>query len=54
MTVTEQNGKLEFVFDNGAGGTRRESITGIKPAATDQDVYECGTALTGLVADARS
>jgi hypothetical protein len=52
MTVTEQNGTLSFTFDNGAGGTRRESVRGIKPGATDQDVYDCGTALTGLVADA--
>lgn len=52
MTVIEQNGMLSFTFDNGSGGTRRESIRGIKPSAIDQDVYDCGTALTGLVADA--
>jgi hypothetical protein len=52
MTVIEQNGTLSFTFDNGSGGTRRESIRGIKPSATDQDVYDCGTALTGLVSDA--
>ncbi len=52
MTVVEQNGTLQFYFDNGSGGTRRESVRGIKPSAVDQDVYDCGTALAGLVADA--
>ena len=52
MTVTEQDGTLAFSFDNGSGGTRRESVRGIKPSATDQDVYDCGVSLTGLVADA--
>ena len=35
MTVIEKNGSLSFTFDNGAGGTRRESVRGIIPAAVD-------------------
>ena len=52
MTVVEQPGSLQFTFDNGTGGTRRESIRGIKPAAIDQDVYDCAVAITGLISDA--
>ena len=51
MTVVEKLGRLEFTFQDGNGNTRRESITGIVPGAADQDVYDCGTALAGLVAD---
>ena len=52
MTVVEQEGSLQFTFDDGTGETRRESIRGIKPAAADQDVYDCGVAISGLIADA--
>ena len=52
MTVVQKFGRLEFTFDNGAGGTRRESVTGIVPGAADQDVYDCATAIAGLINDA--
>jgi len=51
MTVVEKLGRLQFTFDNGSGGTRRESITGIVPGAADQDIYDVGTAIAGLIAD---
>jgi len=51
MTVVSKLGRLEFTFDDGNGGTRRESITGIVPGAADQDVYDVGTAIAGLIQD---
>jgi len=51
MTVVEKLGRLEFTFKDANGKTRRESITGIVPGSADQDVYDCGTAIAGLIAD---
>lgn len=53
MTVIEKNGVLEIVFDVN-GKTRRESITGIKPTATDSDLFEIAQAISNLLADAVS
>jgi len=33
------------------GKTRRESITGIKPAATDADLFEIAQGIANLLAD---
>ncbi|MFU2158441.1 DUF1659 domain-containing protein [Caldisericum sp. AR60] len=56
MTVVEKNGVLEIVFDVN-GKTRRESITGIKPTATDTDLFEVAQGiinlLSGTVSDVR-
>ena len=51
MTVVERLGRLEFTFQDANGNTRRESITGIVPGAADQDVYDVGTAIAGLIND---
>ena len=52
MTVTEENGRLELRFDAGNGKVRRESVTGVKPSATDQDVYDVATGIANLISDA--
>ena len=52
MTVVEQEGSLQFTFDDGLGETRRESVRGIRASALDQDVYDCAVAVSGLVIDA--
>ena len=52
MTVTEENGRLELRFDVGNGKVRRESLTGVKPSATDQDVYDVATGIANLISDA--
>ena len=54
MTVTQQNGRLELQFDAGNGHVRRESITGVKPSATDQDIYDIATGIANLITDALS
>ncbi len=51
MTVIEKLGRLYFTFQDANGNTRRESITGIVPNASDQDVYDVGTAIAGLISD---
>jgi hypothetical protein len=50
MTVVEKNGVLEIVL-SANGKTRRESITGVKPTATDADLYEIATSIANLLAD---
>ncbi|MGB9695270.1 MAG: DUF1659 domain-containing protein, partial [Caldisericaceae bacterium] len=40
MTVTENPGRLEVIFSVSATKTRRESITNVKPTASDQDLYD--------------
>lgn len=50
MTVIESNGVLEIVLDAN-GKTRRESITGIKPAATDADLFEIAQGIANLLAE---
>ncbi|MGB9855734.1 MULTISPECIES: DUF1659 domain-containing protein [Caldisericum] len=50
MTVVEKNGVLEIVFDVN-GKTRRESITGIKPTATDADLFEVAQGIINLLSD---
>ena len=52
MTVVEQEGSLQFTFDDGVGGTRKESIRGIRSNAVDQDVYDCAVGISGLIVDA--
>ncbi len=52
MIAVEQPGSLQFTFDDGLGETRLESIRGIKPDALDQDVYDCGVGISGLIVDA--
>ncbi len=54
MTVTEGNGRLELQFDAGNGKIRRESVTGVKPASVDQDVYDVATGITALISDTLS
>ncbi len=51
MNVTEENGRLELQFDAGNGKVRRESVTGVKPASADQDVYDVATGITNLISD---
>ena len=51
MIVVEQEGSLQFTFDDGTGETRKESIRGIKPAALDQDIYDCASAISSLIVD---
>ncbi|BAL81536.1 DUF1659 domain-containing protein [Caldisericum exile] len=50
MTVLEKNGVLEIVFDVN-GKARRESITGIKPSATDADLFEVAQSIINLLSD---
>jgi len=50
MTVVEQNGVLEIVVESN-GRSRRESITGIKPTATDTDIYEIATNIANLLSE---
>ncbi len=50
MTVTEKNGRLELLFDAGNGKTRREGLTGVKPAA-DQDIYDIASGIANLISD---
>jgi len=50
MTVVEKNGVLEIVL-SANGKTRRESITGVKPTATDAELYEIATSIANLLAD---
>jgi hypothetical protein len=50
MTVTERNGTLVLVINDGTK-LRRESVTGIKPTATDQDLYDIATAIANLLND---
>ena len=52
MTVTEENGRLELQFDAGSGKVRRESVTGVKPASADQDVYDIASGIANLISDA--
>ena len=52
MTVVEQEGSLQFTFDDGLGETRVESVRGIRANAVDQDVYDCAVGVSGLIADA--
>ncbi len=52
MTVTQKNGRLELLFDAGNGKTRRESITGVKPSASDQDIYDIASGIANLISDA--
>ena len=52
MTVTEENGRLELQFDAGSGKARRENVTGVKPAAADQDVYDIASGIANLISDA--
>ncbi len=51
MTVTEKNGRLEILFDAGNGKTRREGLTGVKPAAADQDIYDVASGIANLISD---
>ncbi len=51
MTVIQENGRLELLFDAGNGKSRRESITGVKPAAADQDIYDIATGIANLISD---
>ncbi len=51
MTVTEENGRLEFLFDAGDGKVRRESVTGVKPTVADQDIYDVATGIADLIND---
>lgn len=53
MTVIEKNGVLELVLMSN-GKTRRESVTGIKPSATDSDLYEIAVGITNLLVDSVS
>jgi hypothetical protein len=50
MTVIEKNGNLVLVLNDGTK-TRRESITGIKPTASDQDLYDIANAIADLLND---
>ena len=50
MTVIEKNGNLVLVLSDGTK-TRRESVTGIKPTASDQDLYDIATAIADLLND---
>jgi hypothetical protein len=50
MTAIEMNGTLELILTSGSK-TRRESIRGIKPTATDQDLYDIATAIANLLND---
>jgi len=50
MTVIEKNGTLVLVLNDGTK-LRRESITGIKPTASDQDLYDIANAIANLLND---
>jgi hypothetical protein len=50
MTVIEKNGNLVLVLNDGTK-LRRESVTGIKPTASDQDLYDIATAIANLLND---
>jgi hypothetical protein len=50
MTVIEKNGNLELILTSGSK-TRRESVRGIKPTATDQDLYDIASAIANLLND---
>jgi hypothetical protein len=50
MTVIEKNGNLELILNTGSK-TRRESVRGIKPTATDQDLYDIASAIANLLND---
>ena len=39
MTVVQNAGRLEIIFAVSLDRTRRESITSIRPTATDQDPH---------------
>jgi len=54
MTVVENPGSLEIVFTLPSDKTRRESIRNIRPAATDQDLYDIGLAIANLLNDTLS
>jgi hypothetical protein len=50
MTVTEKNGNLVLVLNTGTK-LRRETVTGIKPTASDQDLYDIANAIADLLND---
>jgi len=54
MTVVQNPGRLEIVFSLPDDKTRRESIMNIRPAATDQDLYDIGLAIANLLNDTLS
>ena len=54
MTVVENPGRLEIVFSLPNDKTRRESIMNIRTTATDQDLYDIGTAIANLLTDTLS
>ncbi|MGC8721955.1 MAG: DUF1659 domain-containing protein [Caldisericaceae bacterium] len=54
MTVTENPGRLQVIFTVSATQKRTESITNVKPTATDQDLYDIGSAIANLLNDTLS
>lgn len=50
MTVIEKNGVLEILVVSN-GKTRRETITGIKPSATDADLFEIASAVQNILSE---
>ena len=54
MIAVENPGRLEIVFSLPDDKTRRESIMNIRPTATDQDLYDIGSAIANLINDTLS
>ena len=54
MTVVQNPGRLEIIFSLPENKTRRESIMNIRTTATDQDLYDIGTAIANLLTDTLS
>lgn len=54
MTVTEANGRLEIIFSLPNSTAQMESVSNIKPTATDQDLYDIGNATANFIDDTLS